>query len=272
MIDTSAPPSPAVGAPVAEIAAFGYHEVTDAPDQSGFVRPGARPYKLTVSAFAEHLDAIAGGAPVSLVTEIDLTQPGRHVVLTFDDGGKSAVHAGDALMRRGWRGHFFIVTERIGTRTFLSTDDIRYLRECGHGIGSHSHTHPNIFRELRRDEMLEQWTVSCDRLAQLLGEACATAAVPGGHISPLTLRTAGDAGLRHLFTCDPTVTPFRVGGCWILGRYLAKVTTTPEFMHRLARFQGWGRARFVRRFKDLARQSFAGLNRVYVDRRTRERN
>jgi peptidoglycan/xylan/chitin deacetylase (PgdA/CDA1 family) len=259
-----------IGAPLAEIATFGYHEVTDDPDSSGFLRAGAVPYKLTRRAFAAHLDAIAGAPSVSLVTDVDLTQPGRYVVLTFDDGGKSAVHAGDELMRRGWRGHFFIVTDRIGNRTFLNADEIRYLRACGHGIGSHSHTHPNIFREQRLEQMLEQWRASCDRLAQLLGEPCTTASVPGGHISRVTLESADTAGLRHLFTCDPTVSPFRVGDCWILGRYLAKVTTTPGFVHQLARFHGWGRARFVRRFKDLARQSFAGLNRVYIDRRTRE--
>lgn len=263
-------PSPRIGAPLAEIATFGYHEVTDDPDRSGFLRAGAVPYKLTRRAFAEHLDAIAGGATVSLATEVDLTQPGRYVVLTFDDGGKSAVYAGDELRRRGWLGHFFIVTGRIGSHTFLNADEIRYLHTCGHAIGSHSHTHPNVFRDQLLDQMLEQWRVSCDRLAQLLGEPCTTASVPGGHISSLTLESASTAGLRYLFTCDPTVSPFRVGDCWILGRYLPKVTTTPDFVHRLARFQSWRRARFVRRLKDVARLSFAGLNRVYVDRRTRE--
>ena len=263
-------PSTVVGTPLAEIAAFGYHEVTDRPNDSGFLRPGATPYKLTRKAFAEHLDAIPAAASVSLVTEVDLTQRGRHVVLTFDDGGKSAVYAGDELMRRGWRAHFFIVTDRMGERTFLDVDEIRYLRSCGHAIGSHSHTHPNIFREQRLEQMLEEWRVSCDRLAQLLGETCTTASVPGGHISSLTLESANTAGLRHLFTCDPTVTPFQVGECWILGRYLPKVTTTPEFIYQLSRFESWRKARLVRRLKDVARQSFAGLYRVYVDRRTRE--
>jgi peptidoglycan/xylan/chitin deacetylase (PgdA/CDA1 family) len=263
-------PTIGIDTPLAEIASFGYHEVTDEPDQSGFLRPGAAPFKLTRKAFDAHLNAIAGGAKVSLVTEVDLTQPGRHVVLTFDDGGKSAVYAADELKRRNWFGHFFIITNRIGNRTFLGAEEIRYLRSCGHAIGSHSHTHPNIFREQRLDQMLEEWRVSCDRLSQLLGEPCTTASVPGGHISSLTLESANVAGLRHLFTCDPTVTPFRVGDCWILGRYLAKVTTTPEFVYRLARFQSWGRARLVRRLKDVARYSFAGLYRVYVNRRARE--
>lgn len=270
MTTSSALPQTRHSAPLAEVATFGYHEVTDDPNSSGFLRAGAVPYKLTCAAFAEHLDAISGGPTVSPVDEVDLTQPGRHVVLTFDDGGKSAIHAGDELSRRGWRGHFFIITDRIGSRTFLDADEIRYLRSCGHAIGSHSHTHPNIFRQQRLDQMLEQWRVSGDRLAQLLGEPCTTASVPGGHISSLTLESANATGLRYLFTCDPTVSPFRVGDCWILGRYLVKVTTSTDFVHRLARFQSWRRARFVRRLKDVARHSFAGLYSVYVDRRTRE--
>lgn len=270
MIETSRAASVAVGSPLAAIASFGYHEVTDDPDGSGFVRPGARPYKLTPSAFAAQLDAIAGAPAVSLVTDVDLTQPGRHVLITFDDGGKSALQAADELRRRGWWGHFFIITDRIGHRTFLTENEIRYLHSCGHLIGSHSHTHPNIFREQTLDQMLEQWRVSCDRLAQLLGDPCTTASVPGGHISRMTLESANRAGLLHLFTCEPTVTPRRVGECWVLGRYLVKVTTSTDFIHRLARFQSWRRAWLERRLKDVARHSFAGLYRVYVDRRTRE--
>jgi len=37
---------------------------------------------------------------------MDFERPGRHVLLTFDDGGKSALYASDQLSRRGWKGHF----------------------------------------------------------------------------------------------------------------------------------------------------------------------
>jgi len=133
------------------IAGFGYHEITDEPSASGFQRPGARPYTLTPRAFAEHLDQMAASAARPMrVTDIDFTRPDRCLVLTFDDGGKSAVHAGDALARRGWRGHFFIVSSLIGTRTFATAGDIRYLESCGHIVGTHSHTHPDIFPDLTR--------------------------------------------------------------------------------------------------------------------------
>ena len=103
--------------PERAVAAFAYHDVTDDPLDSGFRGPGALPFKLSRSAFGRHLEAMAGASiDPQLVTAIDLTAPGRSVLLTFDDGGTSALQVGDELCRRGWLGHFFIVTDRIGER------------------------------------------------------------------------------------------------------------------------------------------------------------
>ncbi len=133
-----------------QVASFEYHEVTDDPAASGFQRPGAAPYKLTCRAFAQHLAAIATSPVIpERIVDIDLTWPGRHLLLTFDDGGKSAVYVSEELSRRDWKGHFFIVTSLIGTRTFVDAGAIRYIRSQGHVIGSHSHTHPAIYSRQR---------------------------------------------------------------------------------------------------------------------------
>src|SRR5512133_106163 len=74
------------------IASFLYHEVVDIPFLSGFQRPAARKYKHTTAQFERHLEALASGpVPPTLVTDIDFATPDRHLLLTFDDGGKSAV-------------------------------------------------------------------------------------------------------------------------------------------------------------------------------------
>ena len=254
-----------------EIASLGYHDVTDDPFVSGFQRSGAMPFKHTVAGFVRDLDAI-GAAPVApeLVTDIDLSAPGRHLLLTFDDGGRSALHIGDALCARGWRGHFFIVTNLLGVRTFLAPADIRQLRSCGHLIGSHSHTHPDIFNALSPRRMLEEWHASTDALSQVLGERCATAAVPGGDISPQVLESAAAAGLRALFTSEPWLVPRRVHGCWILGRYIVKAATPAARIAALAAFRGWRGAWLVRRVKVAARAALPSLYRAYVARTTRE--
>lgn len=99
--------------------ALTFHEVTDDPMTTGFQRASAHPYKHPVREFQADLNQImrCGGRP----ERIDAIGEGeRHLLLTFDDGGKSALTATDILQTRGWLGHFFIVTGLLGTPHFLS--------------------------------------------------------------------------------------------------------------------------------------------------------
>ncbi len=256
----------------AQVACFAYHEVTDDPAASGFQRPGADRYKLSRRAFTQHLNQIAmGPRRPALVAEVDLRAPGRHLLLTFDDGGRSAQYVSEELLKRGWKGHFFIVTSLVGTRTFLDAEGIRQISSCGHLIGSHSHTHPNIFREQSLDAMVEQWRTSCDALSQLLGQPCTMASVPGGDISQTVLHSAAVAGLRYLFTSEPWLTPRDVERCWVLGRFCPKIGTSASDVGDLARFRGWTRALMLRRLKGLARRTVPSLYRLYVRRMTTPR-
>ena len=260
-----------------EVAGLMYHEVTDDPTTSGFQRPGALPYTLTPAAFTSHLNAIAGGQlQPELVSNLDLNSNNgngthRHLLLTFDDGGASAMYVADELGRRGWKGHFFIITSRIGERTFLKPSDIRTLRSAGHVVGTHSHTHPDIFRRLPRELMTTEWRVSRAILEALLGEPCVAGSVPGGDISHVVLESAGDAGIRYLFTSEPLLRPERIGDTWILGRVILKAGVSPATIRQLVAFRGWHRAQLIRRLGSIARTLFPPLYAQYVRLRTRER-
>lgn len=264
----------AAGARLPHIAGLMYHEVTDDPRTSGFQRMAARPYTHSRAAFGLHLDAIASGARrPELITDIALDRESRdrHLVLTFDDGGASALYAAEELARRGWKAHFFIVTSRIGDRTFLRAPDIRTLRAAGHLIGTHSHTHPDIFRNLSRGMMATEWKVSRAILESLLGEPCVAASVPGGDISRLVLESAGEADLRYLFTSEPLFQPERVGVTWVLGRICLKAGVSPATIRELVAFRGWQRVQLLRRLGGIARALFPPLYAQYVRMRTRER-
>jgi peptidoglycan/xylan/chitin deacetylase (PgdA/CDA1 family) len=253
-----------------QVAALGYHDVVNLPSESGFQRRGALPYKLSRQAFGEHLDRIAECAALpELAAALDPAMPGRHVLLTFDDGGKSALEAGEELSRRGWRGHFFIVTGLIGRRGFLDTGELRHLHAGGHAIGTHSHTHPDIFRELSVERMREEWRTSRRVLEDLLGEPCVSGSVPGGDISPTVLRVAAESGLRQLFVSEPWLRPRLVDGCWVFGRFVAKTGTSPGQITDLVSFRGWGRALLQRRVKELVRRTLPLPYRAYVKWQTR---
>ncbi|HET9386729.1 MAG TPA: polysaccharide deacetylase family protein [Gemmatimonadales bacterium] len=258
------------------IAGLMYHAVTDDPRSSGFQRPGALPYTLTRAAFQRHLDTIARG-PIQpqLVTDLGLGTTGnnhaRHLLLTFDDGGASAMYVAEELARRQWKAHFFIITGRIGERTFLKPDEIRAIRSMGHLVGTHSHTHPDIFRNLPRELMATEWRVSRAILEGLLGEPCCAASVPGGDISRVVLESVAESGMRYVFTSEPLLTPARVGDTWILGRVILKAGVTAATIRELIAFRGWQRAQLLRRLGGIARALFPPLYAQYVRLRTRER-
>lgn len=254
------------------IASFMYHEVTDDPETSGFQRPRAKSYTLSRRAFAAHLDRFEN-APVapSSVLDIDFNQAARHVLLTFDDGGKSALHSSEELLRRGWIGHFFIVTSFIGRPNFINEAEIRHLQSCGHVVGSHSHTHPNILREQPLRRVSEEWRVSRDILSNILGEPCVVASIPGGHMSRRILQCSVHSGFTHLFTSEPWLSPRALAGCRLLGRYSVRAGTSAARIDHLARFNGWRRALVTRNLKVAAQMVLPRLYRRYDAWMTREK-
>lgn len=201
-----------------------YHDVvrTNEFDSSGFAGADAAIYKLALQKFRDHLSAISKVNP--------------NVVLTFDDGGASAYsHAADELEERGWRGHFFIVTNWIGKPAFLSATQIRELRQRGHIIGTHSCSHPSRMSRHTLGDIIHEWSRSASVLADLLGEPVSTASVPGGYYSDKVGRAAAIAGIETLFTSEPTTHVDLIEGCVVKGRYMIQRNTSARTAAALAR-------------------------------------
>ena len=196
-----------------------YHDVVEGGDfaSSGFPGEGAHVYKLRREDFERHLDAIAAAAT-------------HRALLTFDDGGVSfyAPIAG-LLESHGWRGYFFITTDRIGTPGFLSEDQLRELYRRGHVIGSHSCSHPTRMAALTRAELDREWRQSVQRLSEILGSNVTTASVPGGYYSREVGESAAAAGIETLFTSEPTSKVSMLNGCRVIGRYVVQRGMSPEW-------------------------------------------
>jgi peptidoglycan/xylan/chitin deacetylase (PgdA/CDA1 family) len=220
-----------------------YHDVVETADRdsSGFPGPLANRYKLSASAFAGHLDAIAAQG-----RSVGLWRPGSpapEVALTFDDGGASSRQIAEMLESRGWRGHFFVTTDRIGAAGFLDADGIRELHARGHVIGSHSHTHPAYFGRLSSDELSSEWRTSREQLAAVLGHAPDTAAVPGGSLSARVIDEAARAGYLMLMTSEPVTRAPRRGAMTVAGRFTVWDTTSPSVVAAYVRGARVARAR-----------------------------
>ena len=241
-----------------------YHDIATRPerDSVGITGPLAARYKLEPGHFERHLEAIeATGVPVGLWGD-------GEAVLTFDDGGASALVAADALERHGWRGHFFIATGLLGTPGFLDADGVRDLADRGHGIGGHSHTHPTYFGRLSRSEQLDEWRRSREVLTELLGEAPAGASVPGGFFNPTVAETAAEAGYEWLMTSEPESRVRTGWGLPVIGRYTiwgstpARQAAAYARGSRLARGRLWLEWNAKQRAKRVSPKAFEALRRL----------
>jgi peptidoglycan/xylan/chitin deacetylase (PgdA/CDA1 family) len=241
-----------------------YHDVTESSrfDESGFPGATAAAYKLEPRIFERHLDAIAGSRYAPGIIASDASLP--EVALTFDDGGASAMEIAAMLERRGWRGHFFIATARIGSAGFVTAGQVRELAARGHLVGSHTHTHPAPLSRLPEGVIADEWRVSRELLADLLGAPPQLAGVPGGDVSPVVVATARDAGYRYLMTSEPTRRTRDDGDLTVVGRYTIWSSTSPSRAAALAdgsslalsrSWLGWNAKKLVKRVAPSAYRS-----------------
>ncbi len=202
-----------------------YHDVVENADwdSTGFTGPGTAKYKLSRPEFEAHLEAVAKVRHIPPSHAHELANTSGEVLpflLTFDDGGESAVTSvADLLEKYGWCGHFFITAGQIGRKGFLNPEQIRFLKSKGHVIGSHSFSHPVRMSHCSQEELTDEWTRSIHILSDILGEQVDTASVPGGYYSDRVGETAAAAGIQVLFNSEPTTAVHAVAGCLIVGRY-----------------------------------------------------
>lgn len=218
-----------------------YHDVVAAaadPDASGFPGADAATYKLERKQFAEHLQAISERVPHGPIVIPELaswTGASAPLLITFDDGGISAYQPiADLLEARNWRGHFFVTTDYIDTPTFLNREQVRELHRRGHVIGSHSCSHPLRMSRCGWNELVQEWRASVEVLSDILDARVEVASVPGGHYSRKVAEAASLAGIKTLFTSEPTTGVERVGDCLVLGRYAIQRWTSTETAAALA--------------------------------------
>ena len=183
-----------------------YHDiVTENDKSSGFQNKNAFQYKVEEAAFEEHVKALQG----------------KDVVFTFDDGGESFItKAAPILEKYGFKGVFFISTKYIGTPGFLTAGQVKELAERGHVVGSHSHTHPEIFTKLSSEEIKQEWQLSSQVLKDILGDGDHTASIPNGYASKEILDAAIQYGFNTIYTSQPTAKTKAYKNSRLIGRYV----------------------------------------------------
>jgi peptidoglycan/xylan/chitin deacetylase (PgdA/CDA1 family) len=207
-----------------------YHDVVvqNRFGESGIQGPDADIYKIDESEFELHLDALQKLASARVKTCLDETLGDSPVFLTFDDGGVCSLWVARRLEDRSWRGHFFITTDWIGKKGFAGKQDLQQMAANGHVIGSHSCSHPLRISELGADRIRNEWQDSVKILSEVVGKPVTVASVPGGFYSRQVGELAAEAGIKILFTSEPTAVPRQIGAVLTLGRYYLQQGMGPE--------------------------------------------
>jgi peptidoglycan/xylan/chitin deacetylase (PgdA/CDA1 family) len=230
--------------------ALGYHDVLAENEVQPATRSATRlHYAITMPEFRAHVGSIVVSRAAIAHAAQPLTWGRMPVFLTFDDGADCALAIADELEQHDWLGHFFITTDWIGRPGFMTTAQIRDLHERGHAVGSHSCTHPARMSRLSDGELDREWRESRRILSDVVGEDVRIASVPDGYYSRRVARSAARAGIRVLFTSEPTASLEMLDRCVIVGRYFLQKNSPPELSGMLAGGKMWARWRQTLRWQ-----------------------
>jgi peptidoglycan/xylan/chitin deacetylase (PgdA/CDA1 family) len=254
-----------------------YHDIVAQGDNDASGFPGAGParYKLEYDEFDRHLHALreATQTPPGDIRAAWSTGQPPAWLLTFDDGGASALRIGETLAEHAWQGHFFITANRIDQAAFVTRNDIRAINELGHVIGSHSYSHPERMSRCSWGELVSEWQQSVQILSDILGEPVVTASVPAGYYSTKVARAAASVGIKALFNSEPVIRVHEADGCLVLGRFTLQRGASPEVAAaiaarrvppRLRQFVSWNARKAA---KSVGGEAYLRLRRALLSRR-----
>ena len=188
---------------------------------------------------------------------------------TFDDGGISNLKSAEILENHDLKGMYFITTNRIGTPGFLAETDISDLEKSGHTIGSHSHTHPMIFRTLSYQKMLDEWKVSKDILENISGKEILHCSIPGGDSDLKTYESAAEAGFRYIFDSEPLIESRFVKEAEVFGRFSIKAQMTDETFRNLLELNNLSALQRNRKIKSTIKKLFFPVHQ-YIQNKKNE--
>lgn len=163
----------------------------------------ARPYCLYRSKFIEQLEYLhTKEYKVITVSEVSGLKENNVVAVTFDDGMDSDYFITyPELIKRGFRATFYIVTNYVGKKGYMTWEQIKELKHAGMEIGSHSMSHPYL-TDIDRDAILNELIQSKQVLESCLGESIESFGVPFGFVDNDIIKMAFEAGYKTVCTSN----------------------------------------------------------------------
>jgi peptidoglycan/xylan/chitin deacetylase (PgdA/CDA1 family) len=174
------------------------------------LEPGEDAYWISVDAFHEILDAIAGRSDIRL---------------SFDDGNISDVEIGlPALLDRNLTATFFPLAGRLDQPGSLTSAALQQLRRKQMRIGTHGMDHIP-WRGLDHDQQRREFVLARERLAEASGGPIREAALPLGRYDRRVLSQLRRLGYSRVYSSDRSAAR---SGAWLQPRYSVHAGETPS--------------------------------------------
>ncbi len=157
--------------------------------------------------------------------------PPHPILISFDDGWSDQfTYAFPILEKYKYPATFFVFTNPIGSRGFLTWDDLRTMRDAGMTIGSHTRSHPFLTKITDPAILWNEIDGSKQRLEENLGITVTEFAYPFGQYNATTTAAVEKAGYKiargdYLEKGKPVGPLYEVGA-------LNAPTTTALFMQK----------------------------------------
>lgn len=199
-----------------------YHAIVSEKFNSAGVAVGAGVYYVIDTQFLSHLDHLSlNGFDVMNVNILGSLQTqnngGNNVAITFDDGHESNYSfVFPALIQRKMKATFYVVTDFIGKKGYVTWGQLREMHTYGMEIGSHSCSHRYLV-DLDDDDLTTELVKSRHTLEDRLGYCVRSFAVPFGFSNKRIIGRALEAGYDTI--CTSEVKLYRLGsGSQVFGR------------------------------------------------------
>ncbi len=200
---------------VSGIPVLNYHAI----DGNMSDKPDSRNVSVSLKLFREQM-AWLDSEGYKSISDSDLRKvvlekkpvPGKHVLITFDDGYYSLyTHAREVMGQYGFTGTLFLSTAYIGKPYGLSDfyfvgddrqltwDEIRGLSESGWSIQSHGNNHVKMNKQ-DKATLRQEVTISKQEIEQNLGKPVDSFAFPYGLYNKMVLDTLTEAGYKMGFS------------------------------------------------------------------------
>lgn len=127
----------------------------------------------------------------------DKSLPEKPIILSFDDGWKNQfVYALPILEKYRYPATFFVFTNKINHRNFLSWDNLKEMRAAGMTIGAHTRSHPYLTRIINPTDLWEEINGSKQILEKQLATPINEFAYPFGQYNTAVRDLVKKAGYR----------------------------------------------------------------------------